>query len=204
MNGDKILCPYCGPWNRNPHGNEMVLTHSWRGIPGMMFEDAEEDFFFVCMSCGSRSPIALSVAKARETAALRFDPYDPGAEQIKRERDMAIAQLRDDYGVGLGQKKSSNTPMTPDELISVLRNDVVWIEEAQKSELFPAIVRWRQVWPRSRVWVTNFMIESGCTATYGDDDYGKRWRCWKLPPTNNERAAAEWEEQGGRIDGSES
>lgn len=33
-----------------------------------------------------------------------------------------------------------------------------------------------------------------CTLTYGDDSYGKRWRCWTEKPTEEQREAMPWDE----------
>ena len=34
---------------------------------------------------------------------------------------------------------------------------------------------------------------ASCVLTFGDDAYGKRWRCWTQRPTDEQRKAAEWE-----------
>lgn len=34
---------------------------------------------------------------------------------------------------------------------------------------------------------------ASCVLTFGDDGYGKRWRCWTQRPTNEQREAVKWE-----------
>ena len=33
---------------------------------------------------------------------------------------------------------------------------------------------------------------ASCVLTFGDADYGKRWRCWTQRPTDEQRKTAEW------------
>jgi len=35
---------------------------------------------------------------------------------------------------------------------------------------------------------------ASCVLTFGDDAYGKRWRCWTQRPTDEQRKAAEWDD----------
>lgn len=35
---------------------------------------------------------------------------------------------------------------------------------------------------------------ASCVLTYGDDAYGKRWRCWSAKPTDEQREAVKWDE----------
>lgn len=35
---------------------------------------------------------------------------------------------------------------------------------------------------------------ASCVLTYGDDAYGKRWRCWSAHPTDEQREAVAWDE----------
>ena len=34
---------------------------------------------------------------------------------------------------------------------------------------------------------------ASCVLTFGDDAYGKRWRCWTQRPTDDQRKAVKWE-----------
>jgi len=34
---------------------------------------------------------------------------------------------------------------------------------------------------------------ASCVLTYGDDAYGKRWRCWTSRPTDEQREAVKWD-----------
>lgn len=34
---------------------------------------------------------------------------------------------------------------------------------------------------------------ASCVLTFGDDAYGKRWRCWTQRPTDEQRKAVKWE-----------
>lgn len=35
---------------------------------------------------------------------------------------------------------------------------------------------------------------ASCVLTFGDDAYGKRWRCWSAKPTDEQREAVAWDE----------
>ena len=35
---------------------------------------------------------------------------------------------------------------------------------------------------------------ASCVLTFGDDSYGKRWRCWSAQPTDEQREAVAWDE----------
>lgn len=35
---------------------------------------------------------------------------------------------------------------------------------------------------------------ASCVLTYGDDAYGKKWRCWSAKPTDEQRKAVAWNE----------
>lgn len=35
---------------------------------------------------------------------------------------------------------------------------------------------------------------ASCTLTFGDDAYGKRWRCWTQRPTEEQRRGTPWKE----------
>lgn len=35
---------------------------------------------------------------------------------------------------------------------------------------------------------------ASCTLTFGDEAYGKRWRCWTSRPTDEQRKAEKWNE----------
>lgn len=35
---------------------------------------------------------------------------------------------------------------------------------------------------------------ASCVLTFGDDGYGKKWRCWTQRPTDEQRKAAKWDE----------
>ena len=79
------------------------------------------------------------------------------------------------------------------EIHFLQRNDVVWLEDKDKHEIIPAIVRNRFVWPHSVMWVTDFLREDKCTISAADNDYNKRWRCWTSRPTDAQKEAIRWE-----------
>lgn len=83
--------------------------------------------------------------------------------------------------------------LSMDEVKSLNRNNVVWLEDVGKAEIIPVIVKGRQVWPFTTMQVTNFMRCDGCTITSYDGDYNIRWRAWTSLPTEEERKAAPWE-----------
>lgn len=83
--------------------------------------------------------------------------------------------------------------MSLEEVQTLRANDVVWLEDKGKPNIIPGIVRNRHLWPHSTTMVTNFMHVDGCKVTAGDDDYGKRWRCWTSRPTDEHREATPWE-----------
>lgn len=35
---------------------------------------------------------------------------------------------------------------------------------------------------------------ASCVLTFGDDGYGKKWRCWTQRPTDEQREAVKWDE----------
>lgn len=35
---------------------------------------------------------------------------------------------------------------------------------------------------------------ASCVLTFGDDAYGKRWRCWTQRPTDEQRKAVKWDD----------
>lgn len=82
--------------------------------------------------------------------------------------------------------------MTLEEVQALRVNDVVWLEDKEKPNIIPGIVRNRHLWPHSATMVTNFMRRDGCKVTAGDDDYGKRWRCWTSRPDQATREATPW------------
>ena len=108
-------------------------------------------------------------------------PYD-GKECFHRLKTDALALL----------KAQEPRLMTLDEAQTLRENDVVWLEDKGKPNIIPGIVRNRHLWPHSATMVTNFMRGDGCKVTAGDDDYGKRWRCWTSQPTDEQRAAEPW------------
>lgn len=181
-----VLCPYCGPHNGHSNGVEMEL-YAYDGLTGF-------GYHYHCPSCHSSSPLMHDKKTAR-TAALRR--FDPGVEQIKWERDTAIKQLHDDYGVGLGQKKPMQKPMTLEEVRQMC---TAYHGDGQGK---PVFVEYQRI-PHNSSWglVDCERAEAICVATTWDDAhyfelrtemYGASWRCWRTCPTNDERRAARWE-----------
>ena len=60
---DKPLCPYCGPWNRNPNGVEMELQFL-----------ASLDYVYRCPKCKTYSPKRSTKKGAADAALRRFTP----------------------------------------------------------------------------------------------------------------------------------
>lgn len=84
--------------------------------------------------------------------------------------------------------------LTLEEVQALHNNDVVWLEDKGEPKIIPGIVKSRHLWPHSVAVVTNFMRSDGCTVTGGDEDCGKRWRCWNKRPTDEQRKAVEWDD----------
>lgn len=71
MEGEKIFCPYCGPWNGHPNGVEM--REDGNGITVEKFGYPEQ-FWYYCPACGAESPCEESRETARAAALRRFVP----------------------------------------------------------------------------------------------------------------------------------
>lgn len=80
-----------------------------------------------------------------------------------------------------------------EEVQALHADDVVWLEDKGKPNIIPGIVRNRHLWPHSVAMVTNFMRGDGCKVTAGDDDYGKRWRCWTSRPDDKTQEVEAWQ-----------
>lgn len=78
--------------------------------------------------------------------------------------------------------------MTLDELQALQRQDVVWLEDADKEAIIPGIVitAYKKEWQ-----FITFTSYSGlfCVSYV---DYGKRWRCWTSRPADEQREAIPW------------
>lgn len=190
MNEEKVYCPYCGPWNGHPNGVEMVEEGNWNDWPEQI-DSPYQFWYYSCPACGSESPCATSLEEARTAAQHRF----PSVEQIKWERDTAIQQLRDDYGVGFGERKR---PLLLEELITLEMPWPVWVEFntiklrnlPDKSGLRPSVLKCLcNIGGKISRSYASFEDDAGRRL----DIYGKLWRCWRTKPTNEERAAASWD-----------
>lgn len=73
---DKPLCPYCGPWNGQPDGVEMIPRDFGAGGPA----------FCICPICSSRSPVRTRLDDAIADALRRFQPIQKPLtlEEVKR------------------------------------------------------------------------------------------------------------------------
>lgn len=91
-------------------------------------------------------------------------------------------------------KEQEPRVLTLEEVQALQNNDVVWLEDKGKPKIIPGIVKSRQLWPHSVAMVTNFIRSDGCTVTGGDEDCGKRWRCWNKRPTDEQRKAVKWDD----------
>lgn len=176
MEEQKVYCPYCGPWNGHRDGMEMIEDTNECTTPGG--RTFPEMFKYYCPGCGLNTPFQSSREKARAYALRRFPPI----EQIKWERDTAIQQLRDDYGVGFGEKKLMPKPLTIEELKAARKPFLVWSEFLGRDELDSDVIE---------------RIGDGGTNLWGakfraNRFYGYTWRCWREYPTDEERAAASW------------
>lgn len=80
--------------------------------------------------------------------------------------------------------------MTLDELQALQRQDVVWLEDANKEAIIPGIV----ITALKKEW--QFMTFTGYSGLFCVScvDYGKRWRCWTSRPTEEQREAIPWNE----------
>lgn len=177
---EKVLCPYCGPWNGHPHGVKMYLDGNGLADPEQF--GFPEQFWYSCPSCGAESPCMTSREKASSAAQRRFPPV----EQIIWERDTAIKQLKDDYGVGFCERKLL-------DLQDLRPGDVVWLEEGDKPVCCVHLGYWSESWmgeKTSAIPIDFFRKEHA--AFYLERDYGKKWRCWRARPKPEERAAAPW------------
>ena len=52
----------------------------------------------------------------------------------------------------------------------------------------------QKYWGKHRVKCITWPSIASCVLTYGDDAYGKRWRCWSAKPTDEQREAVAWDE----------
>lgn len=79
--------------------------------------------------------------------------------------------------------------MTIGELRKLQKQDVVWLEDADKEAIIPGIV----ITTLKKEW--QFMTFTGCSGLFCVScvDYGKRWRCWTSRPDQATREAASWE-----------
>ena len=68
---DKVLCPYCGPWNGHPEGVEMDLTPI--KVSGAYAREYI-GYIFICPECDSYSPQKKIREETRAAAMRRFKP----------------------------------------------------------------------------------------------------------------------------------
>lgn len=178
MNEEKVYCPYCGPWNGHPNGVEMVLCK-------LIFDT---DYWYQCPVCRSSSPMCPTKEEANAAALRRC----PSIEQIKWERDTAIKQLLDDYGVGFGEKKPMQNPL---ELQELLPGNVVWMDEQGKVVSCVHLDYWDRsmMYANGKASIPFEVFGKDGVYKYPMSKYGKVWRCWLTKPTDEERAAAPWD-----------
>ena len=75
-----------------------------------------------------------------------------------------------------------------DELRKLQKQDVVWLEDADKEAIIPGIV----ITALKKEW--QFMTFTSCSGLFCVScvDYGKRWRCWTSRPDQATREATPW------------
>ena len=80
--------------------------------------------------------------------------------------------------------------MTLEEVRSLQKHDVVWLEDNDKSTVIPAIVNHvYNTWPDMVSFTAAPMWEVKADMTLA---YGKRWRSWTSRPTDEQREATPW------------
>lgn len=154
---EKVLCPYCGPWNGHPDGVEMRLQNLFAG-------QSCRYWWYQCPECGSRTPVVkLHCSMAHEAERIT------GKTAFRRFQPM--------------QK-----PLTLEEAIEA---EYVWMQSRVTTQSGYV-----------RVVLYENKYERVCAYRAGDNEpdmiradwYGIIWRCWRTRPTDEERAAAKWED----------
>lgn len=76
---DKVMCPYCGPWNGHPDGAEMELETNSHA-------DGTVDMWYGCTVCKIRSPIGWDRDATHFVAMRRFAPMQKPLtlDEVKR------------------------------------------------------------------------------------------------------------------------
>lgn len=105
-------------------------------------------------------------------------------EQIKWERDLAVEQLRNDYGVGLGEKKPIQKPLSINEMIEVISGNtkhpqMIYIEH-RKEKCNSGWYKKESVW---------YYIANMADSAYIE------WRPWIYRPTEEEKETANWKDE---------
>lgn len=89
----------------------------------------------------------------------------------------------------------SNQMKKPMTLEEALQAKAVWIEDdgcETGVELYP-VLYYAKGYPKKSVFITAMDNEDN-QAWLNNEEYGITWRCWASRPTEEERAAAKWEE----------
>ena len=83
--------------------------------------------------------------------------------------------------------------MTLEEIQQLPRHSVVYLEDRDKAEVIPAILKGRPRWHHIEQPVTDFICANGYIYVSADDtDYLIRWRAWTSCPTDAQRKEAGW------------
>lgn len=82
--------------------------------------------------------------------------------------------------------------MKADELKTLKKGDVVWLQDKGNPEIIAGIVRGRDWLLCSGVFFTLFTTVDEITVQALDADYQIRWRCWTSRPTDEQREATPW------------
>lgn len=69
---ERILCPYCGPWNKHPDGVEMVDEGNEYADPRSL--GLPLLYWYRCPCCNSQAPSGRNRKEARKNALRRFTP----------------------------------------------------------------------------------------------------------------------------------
>lgn len=162
-------CPYCGAEMKC----ENPCVHKRLGEPFDIYCST----FYVCRGCGATGP---------------------RTEVIIGDDDGLSAKVREcaEKAYATAMRSSMQKPLTFDELMS--RPDSVWYENTILIE--PMMISFNQEYSIYHNKMVVIGLYRGIALNHFRqlelpvEYYGKTWRCWARKPTDEERAAAKWEE----------
>ena len=112
-------------------------------------------------------------------------PYD-GKQCWTRLKQDAIALL----------KEQEPRVMTPDEVTNAPEKSVIWLElkpdDRSRNEIYPFV-------GSGKGWYSCY-CSANTSPMFTDEDaeqYGVQFRCWTCQPTDEQRKAVKWNDQGG-------